>query len=181
MQFTKTTLEGAYIIEPQKFEDERGMFARTWCRKEFEAHGLVTNMVQSNISLSKNKGTLRGLHYQSAPYAEAKLMRCTKGAIYDVCIDLRQDSETYKQWFGVELTEKNYRMLYVPEGFAHGYEILEDNTEVFYLVSEFYHPEAEKGVRWNDPCFQIDWPIKTDIIISDKDKCWPDFSDHTSK
>lgn len=176
MRFIKTRLEGAYVIEPEKLVDERGMFARVWCRNEFKEHGLATDMVQSNVSFSKKRGTLRGLHYQVEPYQEAKLMRCTKGAIFDVCIDLRPDSSTYKQWFGIELTDKNHKMLYVPQGFAHGYEMLEDNTEVFYLVSEYYHPESERGIRWNDLSFKIDWPIKENLIISGKDRNWPEFN-----
>jgi dTDP-4-dehydrorhamnose 3,5-epimerase len=172
--FTETKLKGAFIIELELRKDERGFFARTWCKREFEAHGLVREMVQANVSFNKKRGTLRGMHYQVAPYEEAKLVRCTRGAIYDVIIDLRQDSPTYKQWIGVELTSENYQMIYVPENFAHGFLTLEDNTEVTYQVSQFYSPESERGIRYNDPVFGIKWPIQVEVI-SDKDKTWPDY------
>ena len=174
MIFTETRLKGAYIIEPEKFEDERGFFARTFCRREFESHGLNPNVVQCNISYNKKKGTLRGMHYQIAPFEEAKLVRCTKGAIYDVIIDLRPTSSTYCQWISEELTEDNYRMLYVPEGFAHGFLTLSEDAEVFYQMSEFYMPEYARGIRWNDPSFNISWPIDV-AVISEKDKTLPDF------
>jgi dTDP-4-dehydrorhamnose 3,5-epimerase len=174
MTFTETELKGAFFIELEKKVDERGFFARTWCQKEFEAHRLVRQMVQANVSFNKKKGTLRGMHYQIAPYEEAKLLRCTKGAIYDVIIDLRPDSPTYKQWIGEELKSGNYKMLYIPENFAHGLITLEDNTEVTYQVSQFYSPGSERGVRYNDPTFGIKWPIEV-LIISDKDKNWPDY------
>ena len=169
MIFIETKLKGAYIIEPERLEDERGFFARTWCEDEFAAHGLNPRLVQCNISFNKKKGALRGMHYQVAPYEEAKLVRCTKGAIYDVIIDLRFNSPTHKQWFAVELTAENRKMLYVPEGFAHGFQTLEDDSEVFYQMSEFYHPECARGVRWNDPAFRIEWPIKI-AVISLKDQ-----------
>jgi len=172
--FAETKLKGAFVIEIEKLEDERGFFARAWCQKEFEAHGLISQLVQANISYNKMRGTVRGMHYQKAPYAETKLVRCTRGAIYDVAIDLRQGSPTYKQWIGVELTAGNYRMLYVPEGFAHGYQTLEDDTEVFYQVSQFYSPEHERGVRYDDRAFRIEWPIDVQVV-SDKDKSWPDY------
>jgi dTDP-4-dehydrorhamnose 3,5-epimerase len=174
MKFTETRLKGAYIIEIEPLEDERGFFARSFCQKEFEEHGLNPRIAQCNISYNKKKGTLRGMHYQITPYQEAKLVCCTKGAIYDVIIDLRKDSPTLKQWIAVELTAENHRMLYIPEGFAHGFQTLKDNTEVFYQVSAFYHPESDKGVRWNDPAFRIVWP--DDIrVISDRDRKCPDF------
>jgi dTDP-4-dehydrorhamnose 3,5-epimerase len=173
--FRETKLKGAYVIEPERFEDERGFFARTWCRKEFENHGLNPALVQCNISFNKKKGTLRGMHYQTAPHAEVKLVRCTLGSIYDVIIDLRQDSETYKDWFGVELNRDNHKMLYIPENFAHGFLTLEDNTEVFYQMSGFYYAECAKGVRWNDPAFSIQWPAGLSII-SDRDRDCPDFA-----
>lgn len=176
MIFTKTGLGEACIIDLEKYEDQRGFFARAWCQREFEEHGLVPRVVQTNVSYNKYKGTLRGMHYQRAPYAETKLVRCTRGAIYDVIIDLRPDSPTYKQWLGVELTAANYRMLYVPEGFAHGFQTLMDEVEVIYQVSQFYTPEAEGGLRYNDPAFGIDWPLEVQVI-SDKDKNWPDYSD----
>lgn len=177
MILTQTKLPGAYIIELEKQEDERGFFARVWCKKEFSEHSLASPMVQANMSANKKRGTLRGLHYQLAPHQEAKLVRCTKGAIFDVIIDLRPELGTYKQWLGVELTAENHKMLYVPEGFAHGYQTLSDDTEVFYQVSEFYSPESERGVRWNDPAFSIQWPITDSILISPKDQRWRDYPD----
>jgi dTDP-4-dehydrorhamnose 3,5-epimerase len=175
MIFTETHLKGAYIIDINPFIDARGFFARTWCHKEFEAHGLVSHIVQTNISLNNTKGTLRGMHYQTAPYEETKLIRCTKGAIYDVIIDLRRDSPTYLQWVGVELTADNHRMLYVPEHFAHGFQTLEDDSEVTYQVSQFYAPRSERGVRYDDPAFGITWPLAV-LVISDKDKSWLDYT-----
>lgn len=176
MIFHKTELRGAFVIDLEKIEDERGFFARAWCMKEFEAQGLTARTVQCNISFNKTRGTTRGMHYQIAPYEEAKLVRCMAGSIYDVIIDLRSGSETYRRWFGVELTAANRRMLFVPEGFAHGFQTLEDNTEVFYHVSEFYTPKAEQGLRWNDLAFGIEWPMMEGLTISDKDRNWPDYS-----
>jgi len=174
MIFKEARLKGAYITEIEPLEDERGFFARTFDQKEFEERGLNPCIVQCNVSYNKKRGTVRGMHYQIAPYQEAKLVCCTKGAIYDVALDLRLDSPTLKQWIAVELTAENRRMLYIPEGFAHGFQTLEDNTEVFYQMSEFYHPESAKGVRWNDPAFGIVWP--DDIrVISDKDRQYTDF------
>jgi dTDP-4-dehydrorhamnose 3,5-epimerase len=175
MIFTETRLKDAYLIDLEKRGDQRGFFARAWCQNEFEAHGLVPRVVQANISFNKYKGTLRGMHHQAAPYAETKLVRCTRGAIYDVIIDLRKASPTYGQWLGVELTAENYTMLYVPEGFAHGFQALMDNVEVTYQVSQFYTPEAEGGVRYDDPFFGIDWPLEVQVI-SEKDKNWPNYS-----
>ena len=174
MIFKETKLSGAFIVELEKLEDERGFFARAWCQQEFEVRGLTSRLVQCNVSFGRTQGTLRGMHYQVAPYEEAKLVRCTRGAIYDVIIDLRPDSPTYKQWMGVELTAENHKMLYVPEGFAHGYQTLMDNTEVFYQVSQFYSPESERGLRYDDPVFGIEWPIDVQVI-SDKDKSWSDY------
>ena len=180
MKFVETELNGAFIVEPDRLEDERGFFARTWCRKEFEQHGLNPNVVQCNISFNRNKGTLRGMHYQASPFEEAKLVRCTMGAIYDVIIDLRLNSKTFMQWIAVELTAENRKMIYIPEGFAHGFQTLEDDTEVFYQMSEFYAPEYARGVRWNDPNFNIEWP--DDIrIISAKDKNFNDFNPESIK
>ena len=174
MIFKETKLRGAYIIELEPLEDERGFFARSFCQKEFEQHSLNFCIVQCNLSHNKRKGTLRGMHYQIPPHEEAKLMSCIRGAIYDVIIDLRPNSSTYRQWFAVELTAENYKMLYVPTGFAHGFQTLVDHTEVFYQMSEFYHPECARGVRWNDPAFGIVWP--DDIrVISDRDRQYPDF------
>lgn len=176
MIFKETNLKGAFVIELEKREDERGFFARTWCKKEFEANGLETGLVQANLSLSRKAGTLRGMHYQAAPYEETKLVKCTNGALYDVIIDLRPNSPTYRQWFAVELTENNYKMLYVPKGFAHGFQTLVDNVAVFYLVTQFYSPSAERCVRWNDPQFGINWPDVNIRTISEKDKNWPDYA-----
>ena len=185
MRYIETRLKGAYIIELEKLEDERGFFARTFCRKEFESHGLNPNFVQCNVSYNKKKGTLRGMHYQAAPYEEAKLVRCTMGGIYDVIIDLRPDSPTYCQWVAVTLHGFNFsthslihpsthKLLYIPEGFAHGFLTLADNTEVFYQMSEFYMPEYAKGVRWNDKAFDIEWPCDIQMI-SERDGNYPDF------
>jgi len=170
----ETKLKGALIIEPERFEDERGFFARTWCKREFEDHGLNSHLAQCNISFNKSKGTLRGMHYQIAPNAEAKLVRCTRGSIYDVIIDLRPDSETFKHWFAVELNRDNHKMLFIPENFAHGFLTLEDHTEVFYQMSEFYNAESTCGVRWDDPAFSIQWPAAVSVI-SDRDRDYPDF------
>jgi dTDP-4-dehydrorhamnose 3,5-epimerase len=172
MLFEDLRLAGAFRISLQKVEDERGFFARSWCHDEFTAHGLNASLAQSNISFNKVKGTLRGMHFQAAPHAEAKLMRCTYGSIYDVMVDMRPESPTYLQWFGAELTQDNREMLYVPEGFAHGFQTLTDNTEVTYHVTEFYTPGAEGGVRYNDPAIGIAWPLPVDVI-SAKDANWP--------
>jgi dTDP-4-dehydrorhamnose 3,5-epimerase len=174
MRFTPTQLKGAFIIDPQRLEDERGFFARSWCHKEASVYGLSPNWVQCNISFNKKEGTLRGMHYQARPCAEAKLVRCTMGAIYDVIIDLRSESATFKQWTAVALTAENRRMLYIPERFAHGFLTLADNTEVFYQMSEFYAPAHARGLRWNDPTFAIDWP-GTPRVMSDQDRNYPDF------
>ena len=172
MIFKESKLKGAYVIDLERREDDRGFFGRVWCTKEFEGHGLTSRVVQANTSYNKRKGTLRGMHYQIDPGPEAKMIRCIRGAIYDVIIDLRPSSSTYKQWIGVELTAENRRALYVPEYFAHGFITLEDNTEILYLVSGFYSPECERGVRHNDPAFGIDWPVEIEVI-SKKDETWP--------
>jgi len=166
--FIETKLAGVYIIELEKIEDDRGFFARTFCQREFEAHGLNPRIAQCSVSFNRRKGTLRGMHYQVAPYEESKLVRCTMGAIYDVAVDLRPESRTFKQWVAVELTGENGRMFYIPQGLAHGFQTLVDNTEVFYQMSEFYHPQCARGVRWDDPAFGMTWPIK-EVIISIKD------------
>ncbi len=176
MNFIKTEIEGLYVVELNKLGDERGFFARAWCEKEFAEKNLTSRMVQANTSYSKNKGTLRGLHYQVSPHEEAKLMRCIKGAIFDVAVDLRPDSGTYKKWFGIELTESNRRMLFIPEGFAHGYQTLVEDTEAFYMSSAFYASEAERGLRWNDPAIAIKWPITENLNITDKDRSWVDIA-----
>lgn len=174
VKFTEIGLPGAYIVEPEKLRDTRGFFARTWCQREFKEHGLSTTVVQCNISFNAKKGTLRGMHYQAAPFEEVKYIRCSRGAICDVIIDLRPQSTTFKQWAAVELNEENGKMLYVPGGFAHGFLTLTDNTEVFYQMSEFYAPEHAKGVRWNDPAFGISWPDEV-TVIAEKDARYPDF------
>lgn len=174
MIFIETELQGAFIIEPEKIADERGFFARTWCQKEFARRGLTSQFVQCNISSNKKKGTLRGMHYQVYPHEEAKLVRCTQGAIYDVIIDLRLGSPTFKKWMAVELRAENHRILYIPKNLAHGFQTLEDNTEIFYQMSEFYHPESSRGIRWNDPAFRIDWP-RNEGLISASDRKYADF------
>jgi dTDP-4-dehydrorhamnose 3,5-epimerase len=170
----KTPLKDAFLIKLERREDERGFFARTWCQREFATYGLHTQWVQCNISFNKKKGTLRGMHYQVSPYEEAKLVRCTRGAIYDVVIDLRPDSPTFKHHLAVMLSAQNYKMLYIPEGMAHGFQTLENNTEVFYHMSQFYAPECGRGVRWDDPAFMISWP-DDERIISERDRNYPDF------
>ena len=176
MLFKKAKLKGAFIVELEPIEDERGFFARSFCKKEFEKQGLNPNIAQCNVSYNKKKGTLRGMHYQVAPHEEAKMVSCTIGTIYDVIIDLRPDSPTYCKWMAVELNANDHKMFYIPEGFAHGFQTIEDNTTVFYQMTEFYHPKSAKGIRWNDSAFQINWPIiKEDIIISEKDRSYTDF------
>lgn len=175
MVFSETALNGAFVIEPEKREDSRGFFARTYCRHEFEEHGLETAVVQTSISFNLRKGTLRGLHYQTAPFEETKLIRCTMGSIYDVIVDLRPHSRTYKRSLAVELSARNRKGLYVPRGFAHGFQTLEDSTEVFYQMSEFYSPEHARGVRWNDPAFAIEWPA-AQRNIHERDQHYPDFN-----
>ena len=174
MEFTETPLRGAYVIRPQRIEDHRGFFARAFCQHELTAHGLMPHMRQLNVGFSHTAGTVRGLHYQEAPHAEAKLMRCTRGAIFDVIVDLRPESPTRGRWFGTELTEDNGLLLYAPEGFAHGYQALRANTEMYYMTSAFYAPQAAGGVRYNDPAFAISWPLPI-TVISDADRSWPDF------
>ena len=174
MNFKETKLGGAFVIDLEMLEDNRGFFARAWCKREFEAQGLIGKLAQSNISFTRKAGTLRGMHYQVAPHAEAKLVRCTMGAIYDVIIDLRPHSRTYLEWMAVELSADNHKMVYVPEGFAHSYQTLVDSTEVFYQVSQFYALAAERGVRYDDPVFEITWPMDVGLI-SDKDRSWPDY------
>jgi dTDP-4-dehydrorhamnose 3,5-epimerase len=174
MIFKETRLQGAFTVEMEPIGDNRGFFARAWCQREFQARGLISCFVQNNITVSPKQGTLRGLHYQVAPHEEVKLVRCTQGAIYDVIIDLRPESPTYLEWLGTELTARNRKMIYIPGGFAHGYQILMDDTEVFYQVGQFYTPEYERGIRWNDPVFAVEWPLDV-REISAKDTKWPDF------
>jgi len=175
MKFVETKLKGAFIVEPERLEDERGFFARTFCQKEFEKQGLNSRVEQCNVSFNKKKGTLRGMHYQTSPHQEAKLISCIRGGIYDVIVDLRPDSATYCQWLAVELRAQNYKMLYVPEGVAHGFQTLEDNSVVFYQMSESYNPECARGVRWDDKAFGVAWPIRP-IVISAKDQTYPPFN-----
>ena len=174
MLFTESKLKGAFVLEPERREDNRGFFARTFCQREFEAHGLNPLVVQCNIAYNRKKGTLRGMHFQNPPFQEAKLVRCTQGTILDVILDLRPDSPTYKKWASAELSEDNHRMLYIPEGFAHGYQTLTETTEIIYQVSQFYAPESASGVRHNDPAFGIEWPLEV-TAISELDKKWPDY------
>lgn len=174
MIFIETKLKGAYIINIERFADERGFFARSWCQREFQAHELNPRLVQCNISFNAKKGTLRGMHYQVKPFEEAKLIRCTRGSVHDVIVDIRPDSPTFGEHVGMVLSLDNRQMLYVPEGFAHGLLTLEDNTEVFYQMSEFYAPEYERGLRWNDPAFRIEWPSDVQVI-SDRDRSYADF------
>jgi dTDP-4-dehydrorhamnose 3,5-epimerase len=172
--FSLTPLAGAFVIEPEPVTDTRGLFARTWCQREFDAHGLETRLVQCSTSFNKRKGTLRGMHYQTPPFAETKLVRCTRGSMYDVILDLRPDSPTFGCHFGVVLTADDRKAVYIPTGLAHGFQTLEDDTEVLYQISEFYSPEHSQGVRWDDPAFQIAWPAD-ERTISERDRSYPDF------
>ena len=175
MKFLETKISGVFEIRPEPIHDERGFFARSWCQNEFASHGLNSRIVQCNISRNLLKGTLRGVHYQTAPYAETKLIRCTRGSIFDVALDLRPNSRTFTEWTAAVLTAGNHHMLCIPEGCAHGFLTLEDDSEVFYQMSEFYHPESTRGARWNDPAFGIDWPGKVEVI-SARDASYPDFA-----
>jgi len=175
MKFTPTRLKGAFIIDVEPMEDERGFFARSWCTDELLRHDLDSNLAQCSISFNKKRGTLRGMHYQGPPHAETKVVRCTAGSIYDVIVDLRPDSDTFKQWISVELSAANRRMIYVPVGFAHGFQSLVPDTEVFYMVSTPYYPDSSLSVRWNDPLFAIDWPHEDQRVISERDRNYPDF------
>jgi dTDP-4-dehydrorhamnose 3,5-epimerase len=178
--FKQTKLAGVMEVLPEPKTDERGFFARTWCQKEFGAQGLNPRLVQCNLSVNIRKGTLRGMHYQAPPYSEAKLVQCIKGEIYDVVLDLRAGSATYKKWIGEVLTAEQHNMLYIPEGCAHGFLTLADDTEVFYQMSEFYQPEAARGIRWNDPAFRIDWPAAVQVI-SERDRTYPDLELHNER
>lgn len=171
MKLIDTPLAGLYIVEIEPIHDDRGFFARSFCTREFQAHGLEPRVVQCNISFNERAGTLRGLHYQASPHEEAKLVRCTRGTIFDVAVDIRPSSRTYLKWYAAELTSENWRMMFIPPGFGHGFQTLVDNSEVFYLMSEFYHPESARGLRWDDPKLGIGWPI-ANKIISDKDRTY---------
>lgn len=173
MIFKETELKGAYVIEPVAATDERGFFARTFCAKEFAAHGLAAGMAQCSTSLNLRQGTLRGLHYQAMPHAEDKLVRVTRGAIFDVIVDLRDGSPTRGRWFGQTLSAENRLMLYIPQGFAHGFQTLQDNSEVFYQISTFYEPDSVRGIRWDDPDLAIAWPDATNAIVSERDRALP--------
>lgn len=173
MLFTQTPLAGAYVIEPERRTDERGHFVRTFCDNEFSEHGLETSFVQANAAWNTTRGIVRGLHLQVAPHEEVKVVRCTQGAVFDVIVDCRESSKTYLQWFGVELTAGNGTQLYVPKGFAHGYQVLQNDSELAYLVSTHYTPGAESGLRWDDPKIGIEWPITDNIDMSEKDTAWP--------
>jgi dTDP-4-dehydrorhamnose 3,5-epimerase len=175
MRFTPMDLDGAHVIELEPIEDERGFFARAWDEREFAERGLETRIAQCNVSFNARRGTIRGMHFQDAPYEEVKLIRCVRGSLFDVIVDVRPGSPSYKRWSGVELTADNRRMLYVPRGFAHGFQTLEDDTETFYMVSQSYVPDAERGLRWNDPAFCIEWPLGPPSEISGKDRDWADF------
>jgi dTDP-4-dehydrorhamnose 3,5-epimerase len=179
MRFYETRLQGALLVALIPFEDERGSFSRQFCRREFADRGLVSDFVQHSSSRSKHVGTLRGMHFQRPPYTEAKLVSCRQGAIWDVIVDLRAGSPTYRQWQGFELTAENQLELYIPKGFAHGFQSLRDDTEVSYLISEYYVPSASDGIRYDDPAFPIDWPLSI-AVISQKDRDWPLFSDSRS-
>lgn len=174
MKFTDIGIAGAVVIEPERLADQRGFFARTWCEEEFAAHGLSNKLVQCSISFNRRRGTVRGMHYQTPPHAEAKLIRCTMGAIYDAIVDLRADSPSYLKSFGIELSQENRTMLYVPEGCAHGFQTLADDTEVFYQMSEVFVPGCSAGHRWNDAAFGIAWPLDVSVI-SERDRTYPDF------
>lgn len=175
MKFNNTNIDQLYTVDINRLEDERGFFGRAFCSQEFDKMKLESSVCQANISYNKVAGTLRGMHYQKSPFQETKFIRCISGSIYDVVIDLRKDSPTYCQSFGVELNDKNRTALFVPKDFAHGFVTLQDDTEVIYMVSQSYVPNAEEGIRWNDPLFSLDWPIDP-VVVSTKDNNWPDFS-----
>jgi len=174
--FHELEIPGAFLLEPERVEDRRGFFARTYCRRELEARGLDPTVVQTNISVNRERGTVRGMHWQAKPHEEIKLVRCTRGAIFDVILDLRPGSPTYKRHLGVRLDENNRMALYVPAGVAHGFQSLEDDAEVFYQMSEFYHPESARGARWDDPAFDVEWPLPISMI-SERDLSHPPFED----
>lgn len=179
MRFIETGLGGAWLVEPERLEDERGYFARIWCRREFEARGIPANFVQGNVSLSRRRGTLRGLHFQLPPSRESKLVRCSRGELFDVIVDLRCDSPTFQRHYGVLLSQANGRLLYVPPGFAHGFQTLADDTEVVYEMGDFYDARLSSGVRWNDPAFAIPWPEPEPAVMTERDRDYPDFSPAT--
>jgi len=175
MEFSETKIPGVWLVESVPQTDDRGWFARAWCHLEFAEHGLDSGLAQCSVSFNARKGTLRGMHFQAAPHAECKLVRCLAGAVHDVVVDLRPDSPAFKQWWAVELSAKNHRAVYIPEGVAHGFQALEGEALVHYQISEYYEPSAARGIRWDDPAFGIDWPL-ADPVLSDKDRTWPDFT-----
>jgi len=175
MRFSATKIAGVVVIEPELREDQRGFFARTFCREEFRARGLVDQVEQSSLSFNHRRGTVRGLHYQIAPHIETKVVSCVEGRIFDVAVDLRRESSTFGHWFGIELSSRNRRLVYIAAGIAHGFQTLEDASTVSYQISSAFRPEAARGVRWNDPKLAIDWPLSDDLTISDRDRSWPDW------
>lgn len=174
MKFQPTSLPGVFVIDTEPISDDRGFFARTWCQDEFKRLGLAADFVQCSISYNRRRGTLRGMHYQKSPHEEVRLVRCTKGGIFDVALDLRPDSQTFKQWFGTELSDQNRKQMYIPKGCAHGFLTLSDDAEVFYQISEFHHPESAAGVRWDDPAFGIQWPAEV-AVLHQRDATYPSF------
>lgn len=172
MRFTQTGLPGVYLIELEPVVDERGFFARTWCRREAAEHRLDPRIAQCNVSFNRQRGTLRGMHYQAAPHQEVKVVHCSRGAIHDVIVDIREGSATHLQWLGIDLSAANRLHLYIPDGFAHGFQSLEDESEVVYQMSEFHHPESARGLRWDDPALGLRWPLP-DPIVSDRDRSYP--------
>jgi dTDP-4-dehydrorhamnose 3,5-epimerase len=175
MIFRETMIEGVWVVEPERYEDERGFFARTWDTREFARHGLNGRLVQCSISYNRRRGTLRGMHYQAAPHEEAKLVRCTSGAVFDVAVDLRTGSASFRRWVGIELSAVNRFAMYVPEGCAHGFLTLTDDSEIAYQISEFHAPDDARGVRWDDPAIGIDWPVDV-LVINERDRSYPDFA-----
>jgi dTDP-4-dehydrorhamnose 3,5-epimerase len=175
MNITETKIKGVFVVEPRRFEDERGFFAPSFRAADFAERGMESRFVETNISFSRRRGTIRGMHYQAAPHGQAKLVRCTRGAVYDVAVDLRPDSETYGQWVAAELTDENRRMLYVPGDCGHGFQTLADDTEVFYMVSSPYNPASGRGFRWDDPAFRVEWPDTEERVVIERDRLYPDY------
>jgi dTDP-4-dehydrorhamnose 3,5-epimerase len=175
MILRETHIEGAFVVAPERFADERGFFERAWSEREFAERGVAARFVEGNVSHNPRRGTLRGLHYQAAPHGQAKLVRCTHGRVFDVGVDLRPDSPTFRRWVGVELSDENRLMLYLPAEFAHGYLTLADDSEVSYLVDNVFAAESGRGARWDDPAFGIEWPDAGALIINERDRTYPDF------
>jgi dTDP-4-dehydrorhamnose 3,5-epimerase len=181
MRFSDTKIPGVILVEPELREDPRGFFARIFCREEFRSHGLVDHIEQSSLSFNQRRGTVRGMHFQLAPYAETKVVACVEGRVFDVAVDARPSSPAFGQWFGIELSSENHRQLYLPAGIAHGFQTLDDRSTVLYQISTPFHAEAARGIRWNDPKLAIAWPIPDDVIVSEKDRAWPDWPQVTSE